>query len=1545
MKKRIKRISVILLTPFAIFLLLAALLYIPPIQNWAVKQVAAYASSATGMDITVGRVSLVFPLDLGIERLRIIQPNDSLPQVRDTVVDARSLVVNVRLLPLFRSRVEIDKLDFSDVSLNTTNFIKSARVKGRIGSLTLQSHGIDLGRQTLRVDQARLADAAVDVALSDTVPEDTSKTPNYWKITLDHLDISKTGVTVHLPGDTLQIGAHLGKLTAQEGHFDLYKNIYRLNSLEWKEGTLDYDNNFKTHTRKGLDTNHISVSDITLGIDSFDYAAPKLALLLRRCSFKEKSGITVSQLSGPVSLDSTSIFLPALQLRTPESQLQAKVDMDFNTFADKRPGQMDVFIAGSIGKQDIVRFMGDMPSDFIHRYPNYPLSLRGKVRGNMRHASFAGLVVKLPTALNLRADGYASNLTSTDRLRSVVNIEAETYDLNFLKALLPQNVRETVFLPHGISFDGKLRADGQRYSSDFILSEGGGRIEGQAFFDLPKTKYRARLNAVNFHIEHFLPGQGLSAFCGGIEADGSGFDFLSNKTTLTARAAVTTFAYDGYDMSGTTLNADVKNGLGHAHLKSENKLLDGIVDINALMSKTKLDAAIICNLKKADLYKLHFVDKPLTAAFSANVTVDSDMKKNHKLKGTLADITVVDSAKTYRPSQHVAMDVFTRTDSTHASISTGDFLLHLDAAGGYEHILHNIDGLMKESRRQLKERYIDQLKLREWLPHLTMYLKTGHDNIFSRSLSKMGYHVGDAFMDIVSSKSTGINGHIDIDSLVASGVRIDTIRLKLISDSMKTDFTGKVRNSKNNPQYVFTALFGGTFYERGLYYGIQVKDAKEKVGLAMGLNAAMENNGIRLSIGGKQTPIIGYKQFKANKDNYIFLRDDRHVSANLQLKADDGMGVQVYTNDSTGALQDMTVALAKFDLAKVLSVIPYMPDITGIMSGDFHVIKTAQELSVSSSVSIDDMTYEKCRMGDISSDFVYMPKGDGTHSVDGSLTCDGREVGNISGSYNSEVKDGNALDATLSLSRTPLALLNGFIPDQIVGLKGYCSGDLSVRGSLSRLDINGNMKMDSAFIASVPYGVELLFSDKSVRVENSHIMFDNFKMYAHNKSPLSLNGYFDFSRIDDMFLSMIIRADNHLLIDSKENMRSEAYGKAYVNFVGQMKGKLPNLSMRGKLDVLGSTDMTYILRDSPLSTDNQLEGLVKFVNFSDTTTVHTVNRPPLEGFDMDLTINIDEGAHVVCALNAEHSNYIDLIGGGNLRMQYSAADNLRLNGRYTLSNGEMKYSLPVIPLKTFTLQDGSYIEFNGDPMNPRLNIKATEQTKATVTDESGSGSRSVLFECGVVITKTLKNMGLQFTIDAPEDQTMSSELQTMSPENRGKIAVTMLTTGMYLSGVNDMKDFSMNSALSSFLNSQINSISGSALRTLDLSFGMENSTIGGNTHTDYSFKFAKRFWNNRLNIVIGGKVSSGAEVENQNNTFFDNVTFEYRLSDTSNKYLRLFYDRDSYDWLEGDVGKYGGGFMYRRKLQHLGEIFGIMKKKKSVDPPTVRRDTVKPDNK
>ena len=348
---------------------------------------------------------------------------------------------------------------------------------------------------------------------------------------------------------------------------------------------------------------------------------------------------------------------------------------------------------------------------------------------------------------------------------------------------------------------------------------------------------------------------------------------------------------------------------------------------------------------------------------------------------------------------------------------------------------------------------------------------------------------------------------------------------------------------------------------------------------------------------------------------------------------------------------------------------------------------------------------------------------------------------------------------------------------------------------------------------------------------------------------------------------------------------------------------------------------------------------MKFTDFSD-STLTVVDKPVPEGLDVNISISIDPGVHVKCGLDVDQTNYVDLFGGGDMTMKYNN-DGINMTGRYTMSSGSMKYSLPVIPLKTFTIQDGSYVEFTGDPMNPRLNLTATERTKASVGQE-GEQSRSVAFDCGVVITKTLNDMGLEFVITAPEDMTISNELNAMTTEQRGKLAVTMLTTGMYLAD-NNSSGFSMNSALSSFLQSEINNITGSALKTLDLSVGLDNTTnAAGETHTDYSFKFAKRFWNNRLNVQIGGKITTGNEVEGEKQSFFDNVAMEYRLTPTSNQYVKLFYNQNVYDWLDGYTGEYGGGYLWRRKLSTFMEIFRIWgnQQQNAMPANTIRRDSL-----
>ena len=65
MKKRIlKWVIGILLTLIILFFISATLLYLPPIQDFAVRKATAYLSATTGMKEHKGRQRLTFLLDL-----------------------------------------------------------------------------------------------------------------------------------------------------------------------------------------------------------------------------------------------------------------------------------------------------------------------------------------------------------------------------------------------------------------------------------------------------------------------------------------------------------------------------------------------------------------------------------------------------------------------------------------------------------------------------------------------------------------------------------------------------------------------------------------------------------------------------------------------------------------------------------------------------------------------------------------------------------------------------------------------------------------------------------------------------------------------------------------------------------------------------------------------------------------------------------------------------------------------------------------------------------------------------------------------------------------------------------------------------------------------------------------------------------------------------------------------------------------------------------------------------------------------------------------
>ncbi len=1550
MKKALKWMGIAVLTPILLFMILTALLYLPPVQNWAVKKVASIASEKTGMTITVGHVNLAFPLDLGVDDFMAIKAND-------TIADIKKMVVDVRLLPLFRKQVIIDELSVTQAKLNTNGFISDLQVKGDLQELWLSSKGIDLDKETVEVNGARLSDARLDIILSDTAAVDTTTSALAWIINADSLSIYQTSLKIRMPGDTLNVDAFMGHAVAREANIDLGKKIYQVGSFDWTNGKLAYNNKWEPEIA-GFDANHVALTDIQLGLDSISYTPSGTSLYIRQTALKEKSGLQITSMTGGVRLDSTfsHVQIPALYLKTPDSDLFTEVDMDFSAFDTKHPGQMKMRLNAQLGKQDLMKFMGDMPQRFIQRYPNHPLSIKGSINGNMQQMAFTGLDINLPTAFHATVNGTADNLTEPSKMKADLKFNAKSQDLGFVTALLDSKTMSNYRIPNGISLDGTLKANATKYAADFTAREGNGTLhlkgnaiiplnaKGQMVPELMTYDADIKVNKLNLH--HFMPKDSLYTVTADIRAKGYGTDFFSNRSHLTADATIQQLQYGHWDLSGMTAKANLQNGRAQATLTGHNNLFNGSIDIDALLGAKHFDGTISADIARADLFRMRLVNDTLAIGLCGHLDITSDMKQTHSINGYLSNLFIQDEQKSYRP-EDIDILLNTNPDTTYLRAQSGDFIVKLDGSGGYERLLKQFSQLSDSAIAQFEQRIIDQSAIKRLLPTMKLHVESKRNNPIANLLKTSNIEFKELFLDLTTSPITGINGQSHLYSLVYDSTRIDTIRLNLTQRGERLTYQGQICNNRRNPQFVFNALIDGHLHEHGALAGLRYYDDKERMGIRIGATAEMESEGIRFKLM-PDRPTIGYKEFNLNKDNYIFLGKGNKIQAKVDLIADDNTGLKLYTeNQDSTMLQDLTVSINRLDLGELTSVIPYLPRVSGYLQGDYHILQDQNgHISVASDMAVQGMFLENSPIGNISTEMVYLMKEDGSHAIEAHLLLDGEEFGLLSGSYHN--MDNGQLDASFTMNRFPLSIANGFVPDQLIGLEGYGEGKLEIKGTTAHPKVNGEIYVEDAYLVSQPYGIRMRFDNDPVRIVGSQLLLENFGLYAYNDQPLNLMGSVDFSDTEHVTMDMRMRARNLLLINAKQESKSIAFGKAFVNFFARMQGPVDQLNMRGRLDVLGSTDMTYMLLDSPLSTDNRLDELVKFTDFSDTTQV-VVTRPTPTGIEADLTISVSEGARILCNLNAEQSNYIDLMGGGDLRLRYNN-EGINLTGRYTLSNGEMKYSLPVIPLKTFSIKDGSYVEFTGNPMNPRLNITATEHTKATVGSEGGT-SRSVAFDCGVIITKTLNDMGLEFIIDAPEDNTIRGELQSMSTEERGKIAVTMLTTGMYLTD-SDTGKFSMNSALSSFLQSEINNIAGSAFKTLDLSVGIDNSTdASGSMHTDYSFKFAKRLWDNRLKIQIGGKVSSGSnEMMGQKNSFFDNVTMEYRLNQNATQNIKLFYKQNVYDWLEGYTGEYGGGFVWRRKLDNFWDIIRFWRKEQQPMPMrqpgsmSLRRDSVTTDS-
>lgn len=1497
-RKWIKWVSWVILTPILLFVVLMILLYVPPVQNFLRKQATAYASQVTGMQINVGRIDLRFPLNLLVRDVEVIQ-------VPDTLLTLASLNVHVQAMPLFKGKIEVDDITIQRVAVNSANLIEGMQIRGVLGRFFLESHGVDLGNELAVINRAELSDTHIGLILTDTTTTekpDTASAPVNWKVNLHALNLKNVSFSMQLPADSMRMAAHVGEATVNDVSADLKQQFYGLRSFLLTGASVNYDTG-NALPAEGFDPSHIALRDIRIGIDSVLYQGRNMNAVIREFSMNERSGLSVTSLTGRVFADSTLIRVPYFRLLTPHSEMNLTAQTYWELVNIPTTGRLTARFNALIGKQDVLLFAGELPDAFKDAYPFRPLVVQAGTEGNLKSMQISRFKIDLPGAFSLDGGGELYNLMDSVTRSAAIDLKMRTGNLNFLTALADMKPGAPLVIPDSMLLDARLGMEGPKYDARLQLKEKEGRLNLTANLNTNTEVYSADLKIEDLQVNHFLPHDSIYELTTSLSARGRGLDFTSYRSVATVNASIDKLHYADYRISGIELSGAVKNAVATAQLTSDNALLKMKADAEYHLAHRYPDGKVGLDVTSLDTEKLVGVslgkEKVLAFQFTGEV----------------------------------------RKERVFTHLTSGDLKLNLSARAGLEPLIRQSTHFADILMRQLDNKELNHAELRKALPTAIFSFSAGRNNPMAWYLATQKISYQDASVKIGCAPDWGINGKASLHALKIDTLQLDTIFLTLKQDTSRISLHGGVINGPKNPQISFKSILTGEIRDKDAELTAQYINDKGKTGLLFGVNAKPlyggrgKGNGIALTLIPEE-PVIAFHKFRFEEHhNWIYLHNNMRVYANVDMQDNEGMGIRMQSLPSdTVSLQNMDVELRRIRLDELFSILPYMPDITGLLSAEAHYIQTENSLELSAEASIDELTYERQRIGDVSLGATWLPGEAGKQYVNTYLTHEGTEIMVADGALYPTISGKDSIVVNSTLEHFPLTIANVFVPDQVVTLSGDMDGDLHITGYTDTPLINGGLSLDSVSVYARQADARFTFDNRPIQVQNNRIVFDKFAIYTTSKNPFSIDGYVDFRDMSRPMANLKLFAENYTLLNAKRTKESMVYGKVFVDLDATVRGPLEALMMRGNVNLLGNTDVTYVLTDSPLTVQDRLSDLVTFTSFADTTSLNKEEVPTLSlgGLDMIMTVHIDPAVRLKADLSADRSSRVELEGGGDLSLQYTPQGDLTLTGRYTLTGGMMKYALPVIPLKEFQIQNGSYVDWTGNPMDPLLNFRATERMRASVSQEDGT-SRMVNFDISIVVKNRLDNLSLAFEIDAPDDASVQNQLAGMGPDERSKQAVAMLATGIFLadSGSGGGMNLNMGAALNSVLASQINALTGN-MKNASLSFGVEDhdDSDAGGKRTDYSFRYSQRLFNDRFQIVLGGKVSTGANATNDVESFIDNISLEYRLDQSGTRYIRLFHNKNYESVFEGEITETGVGLVLRKKMDRLSELFIFKKKKK-----------------
>ena len=1534
----IKRtVKTCLLAPVGAVAVGAALLYVPPVQNAVLKIVLRRVSESVGMEITVGHVRLSYPLDLTLHDLSV---RDS---VRDTLLNVRGIALSLQPWPLLHSEVLVSRLQIDSARINSKAMLEGMHLRGTVGRLGVADVELFLHSEELRLDSVILADAEVALVIDSLMPSDTTDTTaNRWRITADRLDARRVGFTLRMPQDTLSVTSYLGDTRVEGILADLGAQRYGALLLDLRGGYAAYDGTERPRTI-GLDPMHISASNIRLLADTIRYHNGDLRVALREAWFDERSGLSVTALSAYVHLDTSGVSVSRGSLRTNRSWIDLQARVPWAALTDSPTDDLQAEWTAGIDGQDVLTALGEQGPKLMRAIPDSLLYLSGLVEGNVDRLRVHDITGGLPGAFTFEAYGSAEKILDEKRRSGQFNLRMQTESRYYLSRWIPELSGGRMQLPERIKIALEASLKSGEYRAKLTAEESGGRVEMNGRYHPLRNEYAVEMRIDSLRPAHFLPHDSLYRLTAVLHAEGRGTDFLSPATRITLRGSVADIQYGSYRLSGLIFDASLRDHHAQATLQTHSPQIQGMATIDGIVSRDRMGGTLIVDVDTLDLQALKITEEPLSGSFQLFSEVETDLKRRHKLDLTLGNWAVTTAQRTFRPKM-LTLRAVSDDDTTRLSFHAGDMSLLATGNMDAPTILQRL-GNVADAFRGLMARdsaaHIERLT--PLLPTIDLQVEAAQDNPLYNYLQEQNIFFDRLNIHATTSPQDGLRANAMLQALMRDTLRIDTICLDIHHDSIAgLTYSCDVIKNRFRGQEAFIAGLRGHLINGVAELNALYRDSRGDTGLSLGVQAEQRGKAFRFHFIPEE-PILGFIPFKLNPENYVEVRSLKSIQADLKLTGPENASLWAHTGeDST----ELFVELSQIDLRQISRFAP-IPDMSGRLNVALRYVPSDVSFLIAAEANVDRLVYRGQPVGDFLLNGVYLPLDDNRHRFDAHFYHNEDELALVSAFYTSPPHRPAAtqqaqgkIDGTMLLNQIPLKELNPFFGGML-DMQGVLRGRLNLLTNERGPVWNGFIQLDTASMYVTSAATRFRFDDRRVEIKDSRMRFNKYEIRTTGDNPFQINGTIDLSSPTKETADLRLLAQDMPLIDAEEAPGAMLYGQLPVDINLTARGPLRSLKVRGGVHVRSGTNLTYVMPNANDEVQDNFSNLVTFTYFADTVPrrIRELERQiaarsaSMGGVDALLTLRIDPTTRLKIDMGGgERANRIELRGGGDLSFHYTALGDMNMSGRYSISGGLIRYSIPVIPLTDFNIQDGSYVEWQGDLMNPYLNITALTRQRSTVNFDGRS--QMVEFNVGLQVRQQLRNIALKFILEAPKNGTVQTQLAAMGEEERSKQAIGLLVTGVYLanSGTGNER-LDVGTALSSLLQREINNMLGSFSGEVPFSFDVNtyDGTDGKGRRIDYLGRFYMGFLGDRIYTTLGMRYSTNDPVTGDQ-FYIDEASLEYRLDADGSRFVRIYNQTDYENLFEGEIRKTGLSAIFRRKVKRLSDLFDFRKRRNRIVP-------------